>query len=307
MTTWADYSAGRPGGAALRAAGFSGVIRYVGTPGRTKNITAAEYADLVANGLDVLLVFENTTTDVLGGNAAGVNNARAALANARACGIPDSVGIAACADMHLTARQIPAGLAYVDGFRAVLGARTGAYGFVEFVDAVHAAGSASWLWQCGARPVGAALSYVNFWQRNAGQSMVPVSGIACDINDQLNSLGDTMGFDLTTPVAVPLLDANGNYTGDQVDDNGHVVMAPFGDVARFANATGWFNVKQNQALTATVAAMTAALTALASASSSPVTADELKQMINDAVAQHIEITGTVNVSAAQTVTPPEAS
>lgn len=184
MTIWADYSAGRPGGAALRAAGFSGVIRYVGTPGRTKNITAGEYQDLVGHNLSVLLVHENGTGDVLRGYAGGVADARAALANARACSIPDSVGIATASDRHLTAAQVRTGVQYQAGFASVLGvARTGAYGFSEYVSAVRAAGTASWLWQCGHRP--AANAGVHLWQRNTGVSQTAVNRIACDINDQL--------------------------------------------------------------------------------------------------------------------------
>ncbi|HEY4018998.1 MAG TPA: glycoside hydrolase domain-containing protein [Pseudonocardiaceae bacterium] len=184
MTIWADYSAGRPGGTALRAAGFSGVIRYVGTPGRTKNITAGEYQDLVGHSMSVLLVHENATGDVLRGYAGGVADAHAALNNARACSIPDSVGIASASDRHLTAAQVRVGVQYQAGFASVLGVeRTGAYGFHEFISAVRAAHSASWLWQCGTRPVGNA--GVHLWQRNTGASQTRVNRIACDINDQL--------------------------------------------------------------------------------------------------------------------------
>jgi hypothetical protein len=197
MTIWADYSAGRPGGAALRAAGFAGVIRYVGTPGHTKNITAAEYADLVAEGLSVLLVYELGTTDWQGGYNAGVANADAAAIDAHNCGIPLSVGIAASVDMHLNASQVPMALNYLRGFQAALGrAQTGAYGFAEFVNAVHAAGTASWLWRCGSAPSAAESTYTTFWQRNAGQTTMTVGGIVCDINDQLNPIGVD---DIVTP------------------------------------------------------------------------------------------------------------
>jgi hypothetical protein len=57
IAKWADFSSGRPGSAALKAAGISGVIRYVGIGSASKRITAAEYADYSANGIQVLLVF----------------------------------------------------------------------------------------------------------------------------------------------------------------------------------------------------------------------------------------------------------
>ena len=195
MTIWADYSDRPPGGAALRAAGISGVIRYCGRPGLVKNISAGEYQDLINHGLEVLLVYEHFTSDVTGGHAAGVANARAALADARACGIPDRVGIASASDEHLTAAQVQQGLAYQAGFVEVLGlARTGVYGFSEYVNAVKAAGTASWFWQAGHAP--APNSGIHFWQRNAGQTTITLNGTTCDIDDQLLPIGeDDVSYD----------------------------------------------------------------------------------------------------------------
>lgn len=184
---WADYSGGRPPGAALRAAGFGGVIRYVGLGGPSlpaKRITAAEYQDLVRNGIQVLLVCEGDTTDAWGGYRAGVANAQTALNDARALGIPDSVGIAAAADAHAANQaQINAAVEYARGFRDVLGlGRTGFYGFQETVTAVRNAGVASWFWRCGSQPSAAEKTWTHLWQRNDGTTTV--SGIAVDINEQ---------------------------------------------------------------------------------------------------------------------------
>jgi hypothetical protein len=193
MTVWVDYSGGRPGGAALKAAGITGAIRYVSAGSAGKLITAAEYADLVAHGLQVLLVYELGVHDAEGGYTQGAAHAQAALSTARAYGIPDSVGIAAAADEHLTAGQVPAAADYVRGFRDVLGqARTGAYGFEEFITAVHAAGWASWHWKCGSAPTAAERAWVTFWQRNTGQTTQTINGVVCDLNDQINPIGDDM-------------------------------------------------------------------------------------------------------------------
>lgn len=186
---WGDYSGGYPGGAALKAAGYTGVIRYVGVGSAGKRITAAEYKDLVTHGLKVLLVCELNTHDAEGGYNAGHAKATAALADARALGIPDSVGIAAACDEHLTASQIPTTVDYVRGFRDVLGlARTGAYGFAEFVDAVHAKGYAAWWWKCGSAPTASESTWVNIWQRNTNPSTQTVAKVVVDIDDQYNSL-----------------------------------------------------------------------------------------------------------------------
>jgi Domain of unknown function (DUF1906) len=185
---WADYSAGYPGGAALVAAGFVGIIAYVGLGSGPKLITAADYQDAIAHGLRVLLVAELDIRDAEGGYPAGVTNAQKALADARSKGIPDSVGIAATCDEHLTPAQISTCVDYVRGFRDVLGqARTGAYGFAEFVDAVHSQGYAGWWWKSGAAPTASESQWVTFWQQNTGA--VVVNKISVDVDQQFNPVG----------------------------------------------------------------------------------------------------------------------
>jgi hypothetical protein len=213
MALWADYSAGRPSGAALKAAGFSGVLRYVGLGSSKKRINAAEYQDLVASGIEVLLVAELGTNDAWGSGsdddyARGKANAQAALQDARAAGVPDSVGIAAAADAHAASRQqINDAVAYTRGFRDVLGlGRTGFYGFSETLNAVHEAGVASWFWRCGSQPSVADQSWVHFWQRNAAPTIRVVAGIQCDINEQYNPVGATptdIGMEEEDVIIVP--------------------------------------------------------------------------------------------------------
>lgn len=187
---WADYSAGRPSGAALRAAGFGGAIRYIGLGSAGKRITAAEYQDLTAAGISVLLVAEYDTNDAWRGYDTGKANAEIALAEARALGIPDSVGIAGAADAHASGQaQLDAAVAYARGFGDVLGrSRAGFYGFPEVVNAVRGAGVVSWYWRCGAEPSYGDKLWLHFWQRNAGETLRWVSGVPCDINEQYNAV-----------------------------------------------------------------------------------------------------------------------
>jgi hypothetical protein len=77
--------------------------------------------------------------------------------------------------------------------------------------------------------------------------------------------GDEMSFDLTTPVPVPMLDANGNYVGDQKDANGNTVTVPFQDFVRFADMYTQFYGKQITALTSAMTTLTQAVAALQSA------------------------------------------
>lgn len=184
-----DYSAGRIPGGPIKAAGYSFVIRYVDDPARglnNKHIRPDEYKDLVANGITVWLVHEVGTTDWSGGFAAGADHARRARAGADWIGYPEGGAIFFCADMHLTAGQIPVALAYLDGAASVLGrGAVGCYGFYELVDAAIANGKAAYYWQCGIAP--AATDPVHIWQRNDMTTVV--GGIACDVNELLRPIG----------------------------------------------------------------------------------------------------------------------
>ena len=177
----ADYSAAKLTGAALAAAGFGGVIRYAGTPGRTKNTNGAEVASLHAAGLQVHGVYENSTTDFTGGYAAGVANANALLADANACGVDGALFMSA--DQHLTPAQVAVWSAYLQGAQTVLGRRMGAYGFKEALLAAQAIGVRN-LWQCGSRSD--LLPGANVYQRNTGGTTV--AGTAVDINDLITPI-----------------------------------------------------------------------------------------------------------------------
>jgi hypothetical protein len=243
MTQWADYSAGRPSGAALRAAGFTGAIRYVGVGSSGKRLAPGEYAALTSAGVQVLLVAESGTADAWGtptddDRARGRANATAALDDARSLGVPDSVGIAAAADAHaLNQGQINDAVAYTRGFEDVLGhERTGFYGFSETLNAVHNAGVASWYWRCGSEPSTADKTWIHFWQRNAAPITRVVSGVPCDINEQYNPVGPSND---STPTA------NLQETEDMPDRelrpsaNGSVTLTVPADATKLVISLGW--------------------------------------------------------------------
>jgi hypothetical protein len=242
---WADYATGRPPASAIKAAGFGGVIRYIGLGGGAtlpyKRITAAEYQDHVQNGLQVLLVCEGSTTDAWAGYNAGRANAQIALDDAHALGIPDAVGIAAAADSHAANQaQIDAAVQYARGFQDVLGkARTGFYGFSETVNAVKNAGIGSWYWRCGSQPTSADQAWTNLWQRNDGTTTV--AGTTVDINEQYQPI--TSQEDDLTPDQSQKLDAiynqlagsitAGQYPGWPIDlGNGKTIQVTPVDMLR---------------------------------------------------------------------------
>jgi hypothetical protein len=180
--TGLDYSAARLAGGAIRSAGYDFVIRYVGTPGRTKNIAPFEYADLLAAGVAVALVYENVAEDALGGFAAGQGAARAARADADSIGFPANRPIYFAVDWVATAPQMPAVMAYLDGAASVLGVENvGVYGFQLTIRMAMDGGHAHWFWQCGA--ISALVPGTHLYQHNNDNTTV--SGITCDVNDAL--------------------------------------------------------------------------------------------------------------------------
>lgn len=86
-----DYSYARPGGAALLAAGVTDVMRYAGSAGDAKNITAAEVADLHAHGIQIGIVVEKEAGFMLAGRERGRVESAGALADTRGAGLVDGV------------------------------------------------------------------------------------------------------------------------------------------------------------------------------------------------------------------------
>lgn len=196
---WADFRGQPPGADALRHAGITGVIRYIGLGSAAKRITAAEYAGYVRGHIRVALVAELGTADAwqaADDRGYGVEVARDAVADARRKNIPDTVPIACAADAHATAGQVRDAVRYAQGFASVIGhARAGGYGFREVITALHDANAVGWLWLCGSRPPAAWRSWLTFWQRNTGT--VHIGGTDCDINERYAPLPTEADMPLT--------------------------------------------------------------------------------------------------------------
>lgn len=143
-----DYSSGWPAPSAVKAGGFSGVLRYAGTPGRGKNLGQAEAAAMLDAGVPIGLVYEDTAGWMLGGYAAGQSAARAVLADAKRCGVGVRAVYFACDQEILSAADMALVLSCLDGGAAVLGlARQGVYGQASVINAALGGGRAMWGWQ----------------------------------------------------------------------------------------------------------------------------------------------------------------
>jgi len=181
-----DYSAGQPGAAAIKRAGYIGAIRYIGFPSRTKCTDANELDDFTRHGLGMALVYQDGTGDALGGYGAGVAAAGRAGKHADAIGFPAGRPIYFAVDRDITNEsQMDAVMAYLRGAGSVLGGGlVGVYGERDVTVWARGEKAAAWWWQTRAwsgTPV--RLDPERHLYQRPGQ--VYVGGIQCDVNDVL--------------------------------------------------------------------------------------------------------------------------
>jgi Domain of unknown function (DUF1906) len=143
-----DYAAGDPQPSRLKAAGVHFVCRYVSTPGNPKNLRPAEAKKLRDAGIDVVVVFETTATRALAGKAAGVSDAKKALAQAKDCMPHESSPIYFAVDFDATPGNQTAINAYLSGAASFLGKdHVGIYGGYHPVKRALNAGVCKYAWQ----------------------------------------------------------------------------------------------------------------------------------------------------------------
>lgn len=205
MARVVDYSAGKPGAAAIKAAGYVGAVRYIGfddpaNPNTKKCTTAAELADFDAHGLGMALVFEQTAGQWRGGAEQGRADARRAREHANRIGFPADRPIFMAIDQDVTTeadfRLVDA---YLNGAAEVLGHEwTGPYGEHDVCVRARRRGF-GWSWQCRAwsgsiNPETGypyafdkeAQLYQHFGNPDGGGRNPVISGIECDVNDVLS-------------------------------------------------------------------------------------------------------------------------
>lgn len=143
-----DYAWGRPGPAALKRAGAKFACRYLSHDTSGKNLTRGEADELSKAGLWLVVVWETAAARALSGRAGGIDDAREADRQARACGMPAGRPIYFAVDFDATSGQQGAINAYLDGAASVIGrGRVGLYGGHGPVKRALDAGKAVWSWQ----------------------------------------------------------------------------------------------------------------------------------------------------------------
>lgn len=177
-----DYSWGRPGGAAIAAAGYSFAIRYVDYPGADgKGLAADELADLHAHGVAVVLVFESTADRALDGFDAGVADAGMVRTQLGVLGWPPNRPVYFAVDFDAQPGQFAAIDAYLHGAATVLDWYcVGVYGSAPLLSHCKAVGTASCFWQSLAWSNGVKVPGRHLYQSGVG---VKVNGVDCDSDE----------------------------------------------------------------------------------------------------------------------------
>jgi hypothetical protein len=215
MSLGVDYSFARPGGAAIRGAGFNFACRYFASS-VAKRISAAEVADLFANGLGIPMVFEDYANPLqnhpgLSAYNAGVADAQLAVAQAGSVNFPTSLPIYFAVDFDVPdyapqssdarAKLGPFG-DYFAGVNSVLGlSRSGGYGGYYLIKRLFDAGLISYGWQTLAWSGGQIDSRIHIYQN--GKSALNGS---CDVDESrqtnFGQWAANQGGNMPTPAQV---------------------------------------------------------------------------------------------------------
>jgi hypothetical protein len=185
MTQGLDYAWGWPLDPApfiraIRAGGFAFVFRYL-SHDDGKNLHPDEAKALSAAGISIGVVWETTETRASEGYGAGRQDAKDALLQAEACGMPAGRPIYFAVDYDANPADVDQ---YFHGVVSVLGAaRAGVYGGVRVVAHLLDAGLVDWAWQASAWSKGQ-------WDgraqvRQYGQRTV--AGVDCDVNEAMKT------------------------------------------------------------------------------------------------------------------------
>lgn len=219
-----DYAGSSPGAAAVKAAGFNFVARYLSRY-TAKTIRLPEYQNMVGNGVGVVLVFEDYANQALQGYAQGAADAQVALDQANALGWPADRPIHFAVDFDISDAQKPAAGEYMKGVHSVIGlARTGAYGgyyWIKYCDE-NGLAAPNARWQAVAWSGGQVHPTATLFQRLGG---VTVNGTSCDVNDALKSDYGQGGHDMSTIATQDMVNSLANaYLEDNTDKNPSLEM-----------------------------------------------------------------------------------
>ena|GEM_PF-2007241 len=181
-----DYAWTHPSPAALKAAGIAFVMRYLSTDA-SKNLTRAEANALAEENIWCGVVWESTANRAGAGKAAGQADAKTALAQATAAGMPAGHPVYLAVDYDADPATV---VPYFQGAASVLGLdRTGVYGGYKVVKYLLDHELVTFAWQTAAWSAGK-------WDARAHirqGAYIKIGGVQCDANtSQKDDFGQWM-------------------------------------------------------------------------------------------------------------------
>lgn len=210
-----DYSWARPGGRNIKNAGKQFVVRYLFEDGQGgKGLDANELADLVNNGLEIVLVYEAFAASPKEGAQTGKAHAAAAQREINRLGLPANSVVYFAADWDAQAGDQPAIDDYLRGAASIIGLeRVGLYGSADVMQRTMASGTAKWFWQTYAWSRGRVQEGIHLYQYLNGQNLngaVDYNRTSLDNYGQVSKAG-SIAPSVPTPQQ-PAQNASGTYT-----------------------------------------------------------------------------------------------
>lgn len=203
-------------GASLKAAGVTGILRYLAKQGGSSvvvGVTAAEISDLRTHGIQLALIYEAQSASWMGGGAAaGTRAAYWVQSQLDAIGVPNAPVYFAADSTTLSANAVNACL---DAIAAVLGrARTGEYGFAPQLRSGHAGDHAARYWLCGSSS--GIQSWMNLYQQNNTAPVVGRQSVDADtaVQGDWGQIGLVDDMNLSDNIVIP----NGPNAGKVLAD-----------------------------------------------------------------------------------------
>lgn len=168
-----DYSWARPGGRTIKNAGKQFVVRYLYPDGEGgKGLDGGELADLVNNGLEIVVVYESYAERPREGRNAGAADASVSQREIERLGLPKNMPIYFAVDWDAQPGEQGAIDEYLRGAASVVGAdRVGVYGSYAVMDRCMANGTAKWFWQTYAWSRGKVREGIHLYQYLNGQNL----------------------------------------------------------------------------------------------------------------------------------------
>lgn len=168
-----DYSWARPGGRNIKNAGKQFVVRYLFEDGQGgKGLDASELADLVNNGLEIVLVYEAYAASMKEGANTGKAHAAAAQREINRLGLPANSVVYFAADWDASAAEQPAIDDYLNGAASIIGRdRVGLYGSADVMTRTMASKTAKWFWQTYAWSRGRVQEGIHLYQYSNGENI----------------------------------------------------------------------------------------------------------------------------------------